>query len=117
MDYSPWSSKNLIDRNWLKKIMQIDTDVTCMYTNFGGRRPSGFGDNISYFHLLLSLSLKVNSSLTFYTITSTLSISRTETGDSARIECVAVSPSSSLDDISIESDNTQLTVIGEHKTF
>ena len=97
--------------------MQVDIDVTCMYTNFGGRHPSGFGDNISYFHLLLSLFLKVNSSLTFYTITSTLSISRTETGDSARIECVAVSPSSSLDDISIESDNAQLTVIGEHKTF
>ena len=101
--------------------MQVDIDVTCMYTNFGGRRPSSFGDNISYFHSLLSLSLslslKVNSSLTFYTITSTLSISRTETGDSARIECVAVSPSSSLDDISIESDNAQLTVIGEHKTF
>ena len=23
MDYSPWSSKNLIDRNQLKKIMQV----------------------------------------------------------------------------------------------
>ena len=23
MDYSPWSSKNLIDRNWLKKFMQV----------------------------------------------------------------------------------------------
>ena len=21
--YSPWSSKNLIDRNWLKKFMQV----------------------------------------------------------------------------------------------
>ena len=36
MDYSPWSSKNLIDRNQLKKFMQVDIDVTCMYTNFGG---------------------------------------------------------------------------------
>ena len=35
MDYSPWSSKNLIDRNWLKKIMQIGVDVTYMHTNFG----------------------------------------------------------------------------------
>ena len=44
MDYSPWSSKNLIDQNWLKKIMQIGVDVTCMYTNFGGRGLSSFGD-------------------------------------------------------------------------
>ena len=34
MDYSPWSSKNLIDRNRLKKFMHVDIDVTCMYTNF-----------------------------------------------------------------------------------
>ena len=27
MDYSPWSSKNLIDRNWLKKFMQVWIDV------------------------------------------------------------------------------------------
>ena len=44
MDYSPWSSKNLIDRNWLKKFMQVGIDVTCMYTNFGGHGLSGFGD-------------------------------------------------------------------------
>ena len=44
MDYSPWSSKNLIDRNRLKKIMQVGVDVTCMYTNFGGRDLFGFGD-------------------------------------------------------------------------
>ena len=31
MDYSPWSSKNLIDRNWLKKLMQVGVDVTSMY--------------------------------------------------------------------------------------
>ena len=35
MDYSPWSSKNLINRNWLKKFMKVDVDVTCMYTSFG----------------------------------------------------------------------------------
>ena len=44
MDYSPWSSKNLIDRNWLKKFIQVWIDVKCMYTNFGGRGLSGFGD-------------------------------------------------------------------------
>ena len=27
MDYSPWSSKNLIDRNWPKKFMQIGIDA------------------------------------------------------------------------------------------
>ena len=40
--YSPWSWKNLIDRNWLKKFMQVGVDVTCMHTNFGGCDPSGF---------------------------------------------------------------------------
>ena len=44
MDYSPWSSKNLIDRNELKKFMQVGVDVSCMYTNFGGRDPFSFGD-------------------------------------------------------------------------
>ena len=47
MDYSPWSSKNLIDRNRLKKIMHVGIDVKCMQTNFGGRGLSGFGDKIS----------------------------------------------------------------------
>ena len=27
MDYSPWSSKNLIARNWLKKFMQVEIDA------------------------------------------------------------------------------------------
>ena len=27
MDYSPWSSKNLINRNWLKKFMHVGVDV------------------------------------------------------------------------------------------
>ena len=44
MDYSPWSSKNLIDQNWLKKIMQVGVDVKCMHTDFDGRGLSGFGD-------------------------------------------------------------------------
>ena len=42
--YSPWSSKNLIDRNWLKKFMQVEVDKLCMCTDFGGHGLSGFGD-------------------------------------------------------------------------
>ena len=45
MDYSPCSSKNLIDRNWLKKFMQVGIDVTCMPTSFGGCGFFGFGRN------------------------------------------------------------------------
>ena len=44
MDYSPWSSKNLIDRNRLKKFMQVSIDVKFMHTNFDGRGLFGFGD-------------------------------------------------------------------------
>ena len=44
MDYSPWLSKNLIDRNRLKRFMQVWIDVKCMHTNFDGRSLSGFGD-------------------------------------------------------------------------
>ena len=47
MDYSPWSSKNLIDRNWLKKFMKVGIDVKCMHISFGGRGFFGFGDKIS----------------------------------------------------------------------
>ena len=44
MGYSPWSSKNLINRNWLKKSMQVGMDVACMHTNFDWRDCIGFGD-------------------------------------------------------------------------
>ena len=44
MEYSPWSAKNLIDWNQLKKFMLVGIDVTCMHTNFGGRGLFGFGD-------------------------------------------------------------------------
>ena len=47
MDYSPWSSKNLIDRNQLKKFMQVEIDVKFMHINFGGCGLFGFGDKIS----------------------------------------------------------------------
>ena len=53
MDYSPWSSKNLIDRNRLKKFMQVGIDVTCMHTNFGGCGLSGFGDKISLWSIVM----------------------------------------------------------------
>ena len=56
MDYSPWSSKNLIDRNWLKKFMQIGIDVTCMYTDFGGCDLSSFGDTTTLKNSQISLS-------------------------------------------------------------
>ena len=44
MDYSPWSSRNSIDRNRLKKFMQVEINVECMHTNFGGRGFSGICD-------------------------------------------------------------------------
>ena len=36
MDYSPWVSRNLIDRNWLKKFVHVWVDELCMCTNFDG---------------------------------------------------------------------------------
>ena len=48
MDYSPWSSKNLMDRNQLKKFMLVYVDVKCMYINFGGHDLSGFGDTATF---------------------------------------------------------------------
>ena len=56
MDYSPWSSKNSIDRNRLKKFMQVGIDVKFMHTNFGGRDLSGFGDMATFKNGQISLS-------------------------------------------------------------
>ena len=42
--YSPWSSKYLIDQNWLKKFMQVGIDVTSTHTNVGGCGFFCFGD-------------------------------------------------------------------------
>ena len=56
MDYSPWSSKNLIHRNQLKKIMQVGVDVTYIHTNFGGCDHSGFGDIATFKNGQISLS-------------------------------------------------------------
>ena len=44
LDYSPWSSKNLMNQNWPKKFMQVGVDVKCIHTNFGGCDYFGFGD-------------------------------------------------------------------------
>ena len=54
--YSPWSSKILIDWNQFKKFMQVGIDVTCIYTNFGGRDLSGFGDTATLKNSQISLS-------------------------------------------------------------
>ena len=56
MDYSPWSSKNLIDWNRLKKFMQIRIDELCFCTNFDGRDLSSFGDIATLKNGQISLS-------------------------------------------------------------
>ena len=56
MDYSPWSSKNLIDRNRLKKFMQVGIDVKCIHTNFGGCDLFCFGDIGTFKNGQISLS-------------------------------------------------------------
>ena len=56
MDYSPWPSKNLTDRNRLRKFMQVKVDATCMHTNFGGCGFSGFRDIVTFKNGQISLS-------------------------------------------------------------
>ena len=56
MDYSPWSSKNLIDRNRLKKFTQVRIDEICMCTNFGGCGLSAFEDTTTLKNGQISLS-------------------------------------------------------------
>ena len=53
MDYSPWSLKNLINRNRLKKFMQVGIDVKCMHASFGGHDFFGFGDKISLWSIVM----------------------------------------------------------------
>ena len=53
MDYSPWSWKNLINRNRLKNFMQVGVDIECMRTDFGGRGLFGFGDKISLWSIIV----------------------------------------------------------------
>ena len=52
----PWLSKNLINRNWLKKFMQVGIDVKCRHTNFDGRGLSNFGDIATFKNSQVSLS-------------------------------------------------------------
>ena len=56
MDYSPWSSKNLIIWNWLKKFMQVEVNVLCMHNNFDGCRHFGFEDIATFKNSQISLS-------------------------------------------------------------
>ena len=56
MDYSPWSSRNLIDRNQIKKFMQVWFDVKFIHTNFDGCGLSGFGDITTFKNGQISLS-------------------------------------------------------------
>ena len=56
MDYSPWSSKNSIDRNEFKKFMQVGIDVKFIHTNSGGCGLSGFGDIATFKNDQISLS-------------------------------------------------------------
>ena len=61
MDYSPWSSKNLIDRIRLKKFMHVGVDVIFMYTDFGGRGLFCFGDTATFKNGQISLWSSKNS--------------------------------------------------------
>ena len=56
MDYSPWSSKNVIDQNRLKKFMQVVIDVKYMHIDYGGRGLSGFRDIATFKNGQVSLS-------------------------------------------------------------
>ena len=56
MDYSPWSSKNLMNQNWPKKFIQVGVDVKCIHTNFGGCDYFFFGDIATFKNGQFSLS-------------------------------------------------------------
>ena len=66
MDYSPWSSKNLNDRNRLKKFMQVGIDVKCMHTDFGGRGLSSFGNKISLWSIKVEKFNRLESAQKIY---------------------------------------------------
>ena len=51
IDYSPWQLKKRMKWNWLKKIMQVDVDEICKYTNVGGRGFFDFGVFAPFFFL------------------------------------------------------------------
>ena len=51
----PWSLKNLIDWNRLKKLIQVGIDVKCMHTILGGYDFFGFGDMATFKNGQISL--------------------------------------------------------------
>ena len=53
MNYSPRSSKNIINWNWLKKYMPVGI---YMHTNFGGRGLFDLGDIATFKNSQISLS-------------------------------------------------------------
>ena len=67
MDYSPWSSKNLIDWNLVKKFMQVGIDVKLMHTHFGGRGLFSFGDKISLWSIIVEKFNQSESAQKIYT--------------------------------------------------
>ena len=66
MDYSPWSWRNLIDRNQLKKFLQVRVDIECMCTDLGGRSLSGFGDKISLWSIIVEEFNRLESAQKIY---------------------------------------------------
>ena len=46
--YGSLKWKNLIDRNRLKRFLQVGIDVKCMHTNFGGRGFFSFRDMATF---------------------------------------------------------------------
>ena len=66
MDYSPWSSKILIDWNQLKKFMQVGINIKFMHTNFGGCGLSGFGDKISLWSIKVEKFNRLESAQKIY---------------------------------------------------
>ena len=72
MDYSPWSSKILINWNWVEKFMQVGIDVTCVHINFGEHSFCCFGDiatfknsEISHGSHMIESSQKCNTIMMF----------------------------------------------------
>ena len=59
------SGKYLIDRNRLKKFMQVWIDVKCMYIDFGGCGVSGFGDKISFWSIEVEKCNRLESAQKF----------------------------------------------------
>ena len=57
MGYSPWSSKNSMDWNWLKQFMQVGIDITYMQNNFGRCGLFSFGDIATFINCKISLSV------------------------------------------------------------